>query len=67
MDGIEKDYAGELVILRVDVQDPIGQALAREYNFLATPTFIFFDASGNELWRSIGQLDPQQVAQSINQ
>ncbi len=30
-----------------------------------TPTFVFFDAEGNELWRTLGSIDPEQVRQSI--
>ncbi|CAG0956094.1 hypothetical protein ANRL2_00481 [Anaerolineae bacterium] len=39
--------------------------LAPVYGFEFTPTFIFFDAQGNELWRDIGGLDPQKVRDSI--
>jgi thioredoxin-related protein len=66
VDGIEDEHTGELVVLRVNVQDPAGQALAEEYGFRATPTFIFFDAQGEELWRSVGSLDAAQVAESLS-
>jgi thioredoxin-related protein len=65
VDGIEAQYADQLVVLRVDVQDPAGRQLASEYKFLATPTFIFFNAQGVELWRSVGTINPDQVAQSL--
>jgi len=32
---------------------------------LGTPTFIYFDAHGPELWRSVGTIDEAQVAESI--
>jgi thioredoxin-related protein len=65
VDGIESDYAGELAVLRVNVQDEAGQALAQEYAVLGTPTFIFFDAQGEELWRSVGSISAEQVGESI--
>ena len=65
VDGIEQEHAGQLVVLRVNVQDPAGKALANEYGFRATPTFIFFDAQGNELWRQVGGLDVGRVRDSL--
>lgn len=65
VDGIEAQYAGRLVVLRVNVQDPAGKALASQYDFRVTPTFIFFDASGTEVWRSVGSIAPQKVADSL--
>ena len=39
--------------------------LAPVYDFEYTPTYIFFDAQGNELWRTIGEIDPQRVRDSV--
>ena len=66
VDGIEADHAGELVVLRVDVQDAAGKELAREYTVLATPTFVFFDAQGEELWRSVGTISAGQVEEALS-
>jgi len=65
VDGLEREYAGRLLVLRVDVQSALGKALAREQSVLATPTFIFFDAQGEILWRRVGMIDPNQVAESL--
>ncbi|HEX7621561.1 MAG TPA: thioredoxin family protein [Anaerolineales bacterium] len=65
VDGIEQQYKGRLVVIRLDVQSNTGRTLAPLYGFQYTPTFIFFDASGKELWRSIGQLDTVKVSDSL--
>jgi len=65
VDGIEKQYQGHLVVIRLDIQGEAGHTLAPLYGFQYTPTFIFFDARGKELWRSIGQLDPVKVSESL--
>lgn len=65
VDGIEAQYAGQLLVLRVDMQDAAGKELSSEYTARVTPTFIFFDGTGSEVWRSMGTLDPQQVASSL--
>ncbi len=65
VDALEQELGERLHILRLNVQEPVGRELAPVYGFQYTPTFIFFDAQGNELWRSVGQLDPQRVRQSL--
>ena len=55
----------KLHIIRLNIQENVGRELADVYGFEYTPTYIFFDAKGNELWRSIGEIDPQKVADSV--
>ncbi len=66
VDGIERNYASQLVVLRVDVQDAVGKTLAREQSVIATPTFIYFDEHGEILWRSVGTISADQVSSSLN-
>ena len=65
MNGLETELGPHLNILKVDVYTTAGRKLTAEYNSIATPTFIFFDADGNEVWRTIGSLDPEQVRASL--
>ncbi len=65
MDGLEQQLAGKLNIVRINIQEPVGRQLAPVYNFEYTPTFIFFDSKGAELWRTIGEIDPQKVRDSV--
>jgi thioredoxin-related protein len=65
VDGIEKQDKGRLVVIRLDIQSTTGRALAPLYDFQYTPTFIFFDSNGKELWRSMGQLDPSKINATI--
>ena len=65
MDGIEKDNAGTLRVLRLNIQSQTGQALAAQMRFAFTPTFILFDSKGAELWRAVGRIDPRQVQSSL--
>jgi thioredoxin-related protein len=43
----------------------VGRELGLVYGFEFTPTFIFFDAQGNEVWRMVGQFDPQKVRDAL--
>ena len=71
MDELERELAGEttigrqIYIIRLNIQDNAGQELGRLYGFEFTPTFIFFDAQGNEAWRTVGTFDPQKVRDSL--
>jgi thiol-disulfide isomerase/thioredoxin len=67
VDGLENELGQKLHILRIDVQDQIGRELGPVYNFEYTPTYVYFDAQGNELWRMIGEIDAQRVRDSVNQ
>lgn len=67
MDGLEQELGPKLRVLRVDVQQPVGRELAPVYDFEYTPTYIFFDAQGHEVWRSIGEIDAARVRSSLAQ
>lgn len=67
MDGLENEMGQKLQILRINIQDKVGRELGPAYNFEYTPTYIYFDAHGNELWRTVGDIDPQRVRDSVNQ
>ncbi len=61
VDRLEEETKGKLVVIRVNIQDPVGKQLAAEYNFEFTPTFIFFDAKGKQQLRMVGSLDTEKV------
>jgi thioredoxin-related protein len=65
VDGIEEEFKGQLIVQRVNIQDPIGKSLAKKYGFLATPTFIIFDGKGVEAWRSMGGIDKKDIEQFL--
>lgn len=65
VDGLEKELGDRLIIVRLNIQEEIAQELAPVYGFEFTPTFIYFDADGNEVWRTVGSFDPQQVRDTL--
>jgi len=62
VDGIERQYAGELTVVRVNVQDPAARPWLARFAFRVTPTFVLLDGQGQEIWRSVGSIDATQVA-----
>ena len=67
MDELENELMDRLLIIRLNIQEDVGRELAPIYGFEFTPTFIYFDGEGNELWREEGGLDTQQVRESLEQ
>jgi thioredoxin-related protein len=61
----EVSIGAPIHIIRLNIQESVGMELAPVYNFQFTPTFIFFDSQGNEVWRMIGEFDPQRVRDSL--
>ena len=65
VDELENQFGQRLTIIRVNIQEETGRELAQVYNFSFTPTFIFFDENGGELWREVGGLDTERVRESL--
>jgi thioredoxin-related protein len=65
VDGIEREHEQQLIVIRLNVQDPVGEALLERYGFRFTPTFIFFDGAGDEIQRWVGAIDSVEVRQLL--
>jgi thiol-disulfide isomerase/thioredoxin len=61
VDKAEQEYGDRLVILRLNIQDPVAMQLRPIYNFQYTPTFIFVDEQGREVWRTIRDFDEAKL------
>ena len=65
VDGIEREHGEQLRVIRLNVQDPVSAPLLERYDFRFTPTFIFFDETGEELQRWMGAIDSAQVRKLV--
>jgi len=65
VDGIEREWQGRLKVVRLDIQGATGLALSRELGAVYTPTFILYDAQGQELLRSVGSLTPDDIQRAL--
>jgi len=65
VNGLQAELAGKLTVLRVDFNSPAGREMTAQTGSSATPTFIFYNASGVEQWRQIGSLDADKVRASV--
>lgn len=67
MDRLAAEWGDDVVVLRVNVQDPTTQPLLAELHFRFTPTFILFDGDGREIWRTNGVINSDEVNEQLNQ
>jgi len=65
VDELENELGNEILFIRLNIQEQVGRELAPLYDFEFTPTFIYFDSDGNELWREVGGLDTERVRESL--
>ncbi len=60
VDGIEKDYAGTVTVLRIDARNAENQSIAAQFALRMTPTYVIFDQHAAEQYRSTGSLNRVQ-------
>lgn len=65
VDGIEKQHADNLVVIRANVQAETMRPLMKTYAFQFTPTFILFDQAGEEIFRTVGAIDPEVIDKAL--
>lgn len=65
VNGLEEKYGEDFPIVRVDIDTRNGKRLAREQGFIGQPTFIFFDASGQEVRRLMGPVSAETFQNEI--
>ena len=56
VDGIERDLADKLDVLRVNIAEDVGQEVRERFETRMVPTVILLDAEGVERYRTEGRL-----------
>ncbi len=62
---ITREYIGQLDVIQINILAADSARLKDRYRIQFTPTFVFLTAHGEEAWRSIGTVDPEQVRASV--
>lgn len=63
VDKLEKEYEGQVKILRVDLDK--SKEIAKHFNIRAVPTFIFFNSTAEE-WRGTGLQSKETLVKIIS-
>ena len=66
MNGLQDEWGEEVLVLQVNVNLQESRSLVEEFEGQFTPTFVLFDTAGQEVWRSIGSIDPAEARQQAN-
>lgn len=67
LDRLERETAGNLRVMRVDVADAIGAELVKRYSVNLTPTFLLFNSNGVDEDQFALVLDRARVLHWLNQ
>lgn len=67
VDGIERENKATLTVIHLNAQDAAAREIAARFRLEFTPTFVFLDANGEELWRTVGAVDPLLVRRQLSQ
>lgn len=61
LDELTKEYKGVFDVEFIDVWQPENKEKAKAHGVQSIPTQIFFDVTGNELWRHEGFLSKEDI------
>jgi len=61
---LEKEYQGRAAVIFIDIREQKGKA--KEFNVSTIPTQIFYDKSGQEVWRHKGFLDKESIKEKLD-
>ena len=54
VDGLEREFEGRALVVRVNFLTDTGRTLGRRYDVDVVPSFVAFDRSGDEVYRREG-------------
>ena len=57
VDGLEQEYAGQVTIVRLDIDDPATAEAKVIYQFRYQPTYVLLDSNGEVVDSWLGRQD----------
>ncbi len=67
MDRLERELEGQAQVLRLNVMDDVGGALATRYGVHGVPTFVLLDGTGKVTLTRVGMLDRAEITAAIEE
>jgi len=65
VDGLKRQYRGQLNVVYVSMDRTAGKEQAKEYGIVGTPTLLLLDSEGNQVSVLRGSPAPAQIEQAI--
>ncbi len=67
VDGLEQQYAAQLVIKRINANTGDGPTIMRDYKLLGHPTVLIFNEQGQEVTRLLGPQKRETIEITLQQ
>jgi len=65
VDQLERDLAGQATVLRLNIKDKVGLALAGRWNVIGTPTFFVLNGAGEVVYARAGAPDIEALKAAV--
>ena len=65
MNGIKREYRGQLNVVYVSMDQPAGKELAKQHGVVGTPTILLLDGEGDRVSVLQGLIPPSLIEQAI--
>ena len=65
VDQLERDLAGQASVLRLNVKDNVGLALATRWNVVGVPTFFVLNGQGDVIYARAGAPDSEGLKAAV--
>ena len=63
VNGLQKAYIGQIVVARIDREDPENAEIVRQYGALNQPMYFMLDSDGEIIWQWIGAIESAELEQ----
>jgi len=67
VDGIEKQYKGQVKFIRVDMDAEAGKELAGKYYIFGHPTIVLYNEEGKEVNRLTGYHSAESLTKALDE
>lgn len=65
VNGLRSEWGDDVQVLQINVHRKENRSLIERIGFRFTPTFILYDAGGQEIWRASGGLNGAEVRRQL--
>ena len=65
VDQLERDLEGQALVVRLNVKDKVGLALASRWGVLGTPTFLVLNGQGDIVYAQAGAPDIESIKTAV--
>ncbi|MBS3915603.1 MAG: thioredoxin family protein [Bacteroidetes bacterium] len=59
--GVASLFNHNFINVKMNIDQPLGKIFSHSYRIQSLPTLLFLDTSGNELQRTVGTIDPENL------